>query len=92
MPVYSVLECTGIFSLDGGLLACLQNLQLVSLLQCFVSCILILCVDQQEISRSLVVISSTSMPAIAREFSARAATPRLVTISSPNRFSLNNPR
>ena len=44
--------------------------------------------SSREISKSLVVISSTSMPAIAREFSARAATPQLVTISSPNRFSL----
>ena len=36
----------------------------------------------------LVVMSRTSMPAIARAFRARAATPQLVTISSPNRFSL----
>ena len=42
----------------------------------------------REMSKSLVVMSSTSMFAVARAFRARAATPQLATISSPNRFSL----
>lgn len=42
----------------------------------------------REMSRSLVVISSTSISVWASAVSARAATPQLVTISSPNRFSL----
>lgn len=42
----------------------------------------------REISRSLVVMSTISIPAPANAASARAATPQLVTISSPKRLIL----
>ena len=41
-----------------------------------------------ELTTTMQYSYQTSMPTIARAFRARAATPQLVTISSPKRFSL----